>query len=719
MSMMNMNPTTGISIQSTAGAVPVKNDKGELSMQKVKVHRYVSGKRPDYAPMSSSEEESDEEDFIEQKRRYHIGRPMSPSEPMDQDVADGDLEVDDPRLRRLKTRRVEERKDDSEEEGRLERHSHMTWHRDYFDKFEEVSDGSSVRLGHNHKLFVKGKGDVMIRKLLNGQWYDSVIRDILFVQDLKKNLMHIHAPEIIDTGASDEEQEQRRGKAETSEEEEEEDELSDEEIERRRQSIRQKLLNKKDEPCAVHGMSVSPRFSDGCTSLVCLVVGRAWNVCVTSVLGLMFVVGVPCSVPCVERLFHLGSRVDVCHWSALECAVCLSVGGVSFFSQGLEDPRRDWVPICAVHGMSVSPRFSDGCTSLVCLVVGRAWNVCVTSVLGLMFVVGVPCSVPCVERLFHLGSRVDVCHWSALECAVCLSVGGVSFFSQGLEDPRRDWVPIEVEVLDKEDENRSAEESDTETSEYEEYSDSEEETGPRLKPVFVRKKDRVTVMEREREAVKQKQAELEAKKMAEERRKYTIKMVEDEIRKETTVKGDEPSLNDVNTDDENDEVEYEAWKLRELKRIKRDREEREQVERERLETERLRNMTEEERRQELRNNPRQVTNKAMKGKYKFLQKYYHRGAFFMDRDDDMYKRDFSAATLEDHFDKTILPKVMQVKNFGRSGRTKYTHLVDQDTTQFDSPWISETAQNLKFHNNQAAGMKQVFDKPTVNKNRNK
>ena len=91
-------------------------------------------------------------------------------------------------------------------------------------------------------------------------------------------------------------------------------------------------------------------------------------------------------------------------------------------------------------------------------------------------------------------------------------------------------------------------------------------------------------------------------------------------------------MNEVNTDDENEEAEYESWKLRELKRMKRDREEREAREKEAAEIERMRNMTEEERRYELKNNPRQITNKAAKGKYKFMQKYYHRGAFFLDKE---------------------------------------------------------------------------------------
>lgn len=282
----------------------------------------------------------------------------------------------------------------------------------------------------------------------------------------------------------------------------------------------------------------------------------------------------------------------------------------------------------------------------------------------------------------------------------------------------------EEEVLEKEEEKEhSADESEEESSEYEEYTDSEEETGPRLKPVFVKKRERITIVEKEKEQIKKKQAEKEAAKRAEERKRQTVKMVEEEVRAEDVKnrinKGEEARLEDVNTDDDDDEVAYEAWKLRELKRLKRDREEREAIQKERIEIERMRNMTEEERRVELRNNPKLVTNKTSKGQYKFMQKYYHRGAFYLDSEEDILKRDFSSATLDDHFDKTVLPKVMQVKNFGRSGRTKYSHLVDQDTTQFDSPWLSESAQNHKFHLNQAAGTKQVFIKPSLSKRKSK
>ena len=87
----------------------------------------------------------------------------------------------------------------------------------------------------------------------------------------------------------------------------------------------------------------------------------------------------------------------------------------------------------------------------------------------------------------------------------------------------------------------------------------------------------------------------------------------------------------------------------------------------------------------------------------------------MEKEENLYKRDYSSATLEDNFDKTVLPKVMQVKNFGRSGRTKYTHLVDQDSTQFDAAWSQETTQNLKFQLNHAAGMKAGFERPSVRK----
>ena len=88
--------------------------------------------------------------------------------------------------------------------------------------------------------------------------------------------------------------------------------------------------------------------------------------------------------------------------------------------------------------------------------------------------------------------------------------------------------------------------------------------------------------------------------------------------------------------------------------------------------------------------------KGKERQLKFMQKYYHKGAFYMDdgslrkgkntpaADNDVRQRNYDEATGEDQFDFAALPKVMQVKNFGRAGRTKYTHLKDQDTSEKDS-----------------------------------
>ena len=73
---------------------------------------------------------------------------------------------------------------------------------------------------------------------------------------------------------------------------------------------------------------------------------------------------------------------------------------------------------------------------------------------------------------------------------------------------------------------------------------------------------------------------------------------------------------------------YEAWKVRELKRILRDRDELEEYENELAEIERRRKMTDEER---IAENARLGTDhneKKQKVAYNFMQKYYHKGAFF-------------------------------------------------------------------------------------------
>ncbi|KAJ9516636.1 hypothetical protein QJQ45_015197 [Haematococcus lacustris] len=256
------------------------------------------------------------------------------------------------------------------------------------------------------------------------------------------------------------------------------------------------------------------------------------------------------------------------------------------------------------------------------------------------------------------------------------------------------------------------EEEEEESSEYETDSDEEGAPGRRLlKPVFVPKESRETIAER----LRQEQEEIEAlekeKKRAEERKLETRQIVAQTVAADALaakaaaeeVQAAGGALEDVDTDEDDDEVAFEAWKVRELARIKAEREERKKQESEALERERLKNMTDEERAAWERANPKETKHEEKK-KWRFMQKYWHKGAYFQEAPDesrgttakdDIFQRDYSAPTGEDKINKEILPKIMQVKNFGRSGRTKWTHLLAEDTTNFEDPLTQTLASDRR------------------------
>ncbi|KXL48337.1 hypothetical protein M433DRAFT_63298 [Acidomyces richmondensis BFW] len=145
------------------------------------------------------------------------------------------------------------------------------------------------------------------------------------------------------------------------------------------------------------------------------------------------------------------------------------------------------------------------------------------------------------------------------------------------------------------------------------------------------------------------------------------------------------------TDGIDPEAERAAWKLRELKRVRRERLAIEEKEKEREEVERRRNMTAEEREQEDREYiMKQQEERERKGKMAFMQKYHHKGAFFAGGDDDqdeeikkVMNRDLAGARYADETaDKAILPEYMRIRDMtrlGRKGRTKYKDLKTEDT----------------------------------------
>lgn len=154
--------------------------------------------------------------------------------------------------------------------------------------------------------------------------------------------------------------------------------------------------------------------------------------------------------------------------------------------------------------------------------------------------------------------------------------------------------------------------------------------------MFVAKAKRSTILELELKA-KEEEKKNKAKAAALEARKLeTRNMVADQIKREADAAvsqanqagNDSDPSHMPNDEDEEDPVEHEAWRQRELARVARDAALKSAFEAEKAETERRRGLTEAQRQAEdaaLGKNKEEP-----KEKWKFMQKYYHKGAFYMD-----------------------------------------------------------------------------------------
>ena len=260
---------------------------------------------------------------------------------------------------------------------------------------------------------------------------------------------------------------------------------------------------------------------------------------------------------------------------------------------------------------------------------------------------------------------------------------------------------------DGEDEDEDGDEDESEGDEdgsSEDVSSSEDE--PRrnfLRPTFIKKTDRQTrggaagaalISGASHGIVRDEAGEQEEARRLE----MANLMIKDKLERDAAARAagkkswdddDEVVGEDVidDTDDLDPEAELAAWKLRELKRLKRDREVIEAYERDVAERERRANLTPAER--DVEDAERLARQKEEReegrGKAGFMQRYHHKGAFFQDDEtaEMLRKRDLMSAQYVDEVkNREALPEYMQIRNMeklGKKGRTRYKDLRGEDT----------------------------------------
>ncbi|KAI4197471.1 MAG: hypothetical protein LQ346_002985 [Caloplaca aetnensis] len=247
-------------------------------------------------------------------------------------------------------------------------------------------------------------------------------------------------------------------------------------------------------------------------------------------------------------------------------------------------------------------------------------------------------------------------------------------------------------VTEESEEEESSEDSEGSESGSKESSSEDEAPRKLLRPTFIKRDKR-----KDSDAAPtgwtedEEWAEFEA-----ERKAKADALIQDQLNRHAAANAagkkdwDDDEDLDVEEVDDTDEIDPEmeraAWKLRELKRVKRDREAIEQAEKEREEIERRRNLTKEEREAEDKKFLElQKEERDGKGKMGYMQKYFHKGAFFQDdaKAEGMDRRDIMGSRYQDDVvNRELLPQYMQIRDMtrlGRKGRTKYKDLKTEDT----------------------------------------
>ena len=244
------------------------------------------------------------------------------------------------------------------------------------------------------------------------------------------------------------------------------------------------------------------------------------------------------------------------------------------------------------------------------------------------------------------------------------------------------------------------------TSSEDDSEDEDDGESPLIQPKFVPKQLRrgltQSVAEMEREELEQ---QVKLKTQQERRQKESRAMVQQVMVAsaqaapdwDTALEGITGAVNEMPNDSDESEDPNKAqdeWEVRELVRLIADWDMEQERMAEERELARRRKMTDEERLQEdiaagryRRPGEQRQHNEEAAGKHN-LQRYYHKGAFYMDESEwdqsDVRRKAgeyANAATGADKIDKRLLPKVMQVKKFGFANQNaRYKGLAAEDTT---------------------------------------